>query len=136
MKFKKELLYEPLSINYKEVTFCLLDIDDFSQFNLANGFEKGNNTLKELEALLKTINPEIFFCLGSDEYFFYWTKPFTSTKAFLIQLMQAIEKKLGVTISIGATENVQSRTPEQIIKQLKLNVQIAKANGKNKIYVQ
>jgi GGDEF domain-containing protein len=95
----------------------------------------GNEKLDRLEALIRDIlNPNYLTRIGSDEFYFSISNDFDSNKNNIFNLLQLVKNKLGFTISIGITEE-KDLLPESIINRLKHNTQIAKINGKNKLYI-
>ena len=120
-----------------DLTLCLLDIDDFTIYNLKLGFEIGNALLNEiLELIHKIPNQCGFRRVDSDEFLFCCFGTFNENKQNLVRLMQAVETNLKVTVSIGATEiNGDIELDEILLNILKRYVLIVKNNGKNKIYI-
>lgn len=116
---------------------CLLDVDNFGSFNKTYGFEAGNIKLTELDNL--GANYKYFknwMRLGSDEYFFTAPSDFVTNKVHFFNLLQEIENKLNITVSVGVISfNEINKNIEQLFNTLHINVQLAKEYGKNKIYV-
>lgn len=120
----------------KETIFCLLDIDDFTTFNLLNSYEKGNTLINQLSDTIKQI-PEFnnLIRVDSDEFLFSCFGNFEVNKKSLFLLMQTIESELMVTVSIGVTEHNPSMTSsEYILSKLRYGLLTAKNFGKNKLH--
>jgi diguanylate cyclase (GGDEF)-like protein len=124
-------------LNTQNVTICLLDIDDFNRYNFEFSFELGDKVLQNIDTYINNIQTIVHSIrLGSDEYIFSCEGDFESNKEFLFKLMQDTERNLEVTISIGVVETSEKLSqPEEVLKQLKLNLMKAKENGKNRLLV-
>jgi GGDEF domain-containing protein len=120
----------------KEAIFCLLDIDDFTTFNLLNSYEKGDTLLNQLSDTIKQI-PEFnnLTRVDGDEFLFSCFGNFEVNKKSLFLLMQTIQSELKVTVSIGVTERNPSMTSsEYILSKLRRGLLTAKDFGKNKLH--
>ena len=116
------------------IVFGLIDIDEFTSFNLSNSFEKGNIMLNELEGVATTIlSPIEWRKLDADEFIFYLHGSFKDNKHNLSTLLLKCEHNLGITISIGLAESTKYLNFEQVINQLRVNLLTAKKYGKNKM---
>jgi len=114
---------------------CLMDIDDFSLYNLKYSFEKGNVILNQISEIAKeTLNPKYWIYLGSDEYYFSATKDWSEKESSIFKFMQKIKSDLKITVSIGIMTVDKNRLPREIFSVLRNNVINAKINGKNSIY--
>lgn len=112
--------------------YGLIDIDNFRSFNLKNGFEEGNSALMKFENLATSfLNPTNWKRLGGDEFLFECQGTFEQNKIEISNLLSQSESFLAITCSIGLVELNISVQFEQIINNLKYNMLIAKANGKN-----
>ena len=123
-------------VTEKETTFCLLDIDDFTTFNLLNSYEKGDTILDQLSDTIKQI-PALnnLTRVGSDEFLFSCLGNFEMNKKNLFLLMQTIQSELKVTVSIGVTErNSITASSEYILNKLRRGLLTAKDFGKNKLH--
>lgn len=119
------------------VIYGLIDIDDFTTFNLINGFEKGNEILRMLEDIsIRALEPNVWRKLDSDEFIFLMDGSFEENRQKFSDLLLNSKKQLKITISIGLSELKFECGFEQIINQLKSNLLIAKCNGKNKFCLQ
>jgi|GEM_PF-2123588 len=119
----------------KETTLCLLDIDDFTDFNRLNSFEKGDNILSQLSNKIKQI-PTIknIVRIDSDEFLFSCLGNFEMNKEHLFILMQTIQIELEITASIGVTEyNSFTTSSKYVLNKLKRNMLTSKCFGKNKL---
>ncbi|TKB99960.1 nucleotidyl cyclase domain-containing protein [Pedobacter cryotolerans] len=120
----------------KETIFCLLDIDDFTTFNLFNSYERGNTLLDQLSYTIKQI-PALnkITRVDSDEFLFSCFGNFEMNKKNLFLLMQTIQSELKITVSIGVTErNSFTTSSDYILRKLRLGLLIAKDFGKNKLH--
>jgi len=114
---------------------CLMDIDNFSLYNLRHSFEKGNNVLTRISEIAKEILiPEHWIHLGSDEYYFSATRDWSQKESAIFKFMQAIKCDLDITVSIGIMTSDKNILPSEIFSILRNNVINAKINGKNSIY--
>ncbi len=121
----------------EKAIFCLLDIDNFSLYNLTNSFENGNIALERIYNLIMQL-PALsnLTKLGSDEFIFSCIGDFEQNKASIFSLLQTIQNNLNFTVCIGITEPIcMNFSLEKLLHRLKSNVMTAKANGKNKIYI-
>lgn len=133
MKINAEL--EKCLANNDVEFHCLMDIDDFSLFNLKYGFEKGNVILYRISEIAKEfLNPKYWIYLGSDEYYFSATKGWSEKESSIFEFMQKVKSELKITISIGVMTNDKNILPREIFSTLRNNVIKAKLNGKNSIY--
>lgn len=113
-----------------------IDVDNFREFNLKFSYSQGDESLKRLEKLIKEeVSPNCLVRIGSDEFYFSLISDFKSTKENIFNLFQRILNELGFTVSIGVTEQ-KGLLPEALLYKLKQNTQIAKINGKNKLYIE
>jgi GGDEF domain-containing protein len=120
----------------KETIFCLLDIDDFTTFNLLNSYEKGDTILNQLSDTIKQI-PALnnLTRVDSDEFLFSCFGNFEINKKNLFLLMQTIQSELKITVSIGVTErNSFTTSSEFILSKLRRGLLTAKDFGKNKLH--
>lgn len=114
---------------------CLMDIDDFSLYNLKYSFEKGNIILSRISEIAKEfLNPKYWIYLGSDEYYFSATKGWSEKESSIFKFMQKIKSELEITVSIGIMTVDKSILPREVFGILRDNVINAKLNGKNSIY--
>lgn len=120
----------------KESTFCLLDIDDFTTYNLLNSYEKGDLLLSQLSDTIKEMPTfDSLTKVDSDEFLFSCFGNFETNKKDLFLLMQTIQNKFEVTVSIGVTEQPSSSaSSEQILNKLRCGLLTAKDFGKNKLH--
>ncbi len=115
---------------------CLLDIDDFTTFNILNSYEKGNSIIYQMPVFIKRI-PTIhkLVRIDSDEFIFSCFGSFESNKKYLFTLMQSVQNEMNVTVSIAVTENdIFTYSYEYTLNKLKEGVITAKCYGKNKLY--
>lgn len=120
----------------KETIFCLLDIDDFTTFNLFNSYERGNTLLDQLSYTIKQI-PALnkITRVDSDEFLFSCFGNFEMNKRNLFLLMQTIQSELKITVSIGVTElNSFTTSSDYILSKLRRGLLTAKDFGKNKLH--
>lgn len=120
----------------KETTFCLLDIDDFTTFNLLNSYEQGDTLLNQLADTIRQI-PQFnnLTRIDSDEFLFSCFGNFEENKKSLFLLMQTIQRDLKVSVSIGVTErNSSIVSSERILNKLRRGLLTAKDFGKNKLH--
>lgn len=120
----------------REATYCLLDIDDFTTFNLLNSYEKGDTLINQLSDAIRKI-PEFnkLTRVDSDEFLFSCYGNFEENKKNLFHLMQTIQNELKATVSIGVTEHNPSMiSSEYILKKLRRGLLTAKDFGKNKLH--
>lgn len=118
------------------MVYGIIDIDNFSEFNLNNSFECGNKLLINLEELINLhIKPNDYRKLDGDEFLFSVRGTFEHNKSSIIKLMSEVEKKLNITISLGLIESKNKYSFKRIITELKINLLVAKQNGKNKIFI-
>ena len=114
---------------------CLMDIDDFSLYNLKYSFEKGNVILTRISEIAKEfLNPKYWIYLGSDEYYFSATKDWSEKDSSIFKFMQKIKSELKITVSIGIMTVDRNILPKEVFGILRNNVTNAKLNGKNSIY--
>lgn len=118
------------------MVYGIIDIDNFTEFNLENSFECGNKLLINLEKLINLyIKPYEYRKLDGDEFLFSIKGTFEHNKSSIIQLMSEVEKKLNITISFGLLESKTKYSFKKVITELKMNLLIAKHNGKNRIFI-
>ncbi len=118
------------------MVYGIIDIDNFTEFNLNNSFECGNKLLINFEELINLhIKPYEYRKLDGDEFLFSVKGTFEDNKSSLIQLMSDVKEKLNITISFGLLESKNKYSFKRIITELKMNLLIAKQNGKNKIFI-
>ena len=132
----RRLLIDFFNGTEKETIFCLLDIDDFTTYNLLNSYEKGDNILNQLSDIIKRI-PALnnLTRVDSDEFLFSCFGNFEMNKENLFLLMQTIQSELKLTVSIGVTErNSFTTSSEYILSKLKRSLLTAKDFGKNKLH--
>lgn len=116
--------------------YGIIDIDNFSFYNLNNSFESGNRLLNNAEDLItEQLQPHKWRRLDGDEFLFVILGTFECNKLMLTELMCNIQKKLTITLSLGLLESEITYDFEEIIHRLKHNLLIAKNNGKNKICI-
>jgi len=116
------------------VIFGLIDIDDFTLFNLSNSFERGNYILHQFKELAKTILcPLDLRKLDADEFIFYLQGSYDENKENLTKLFLESENQLAIKISVGLVESTRIFDYKEVINQLRINILEAKKYGKNKI---
>lgn len=114
--------------------YGLIDIDDFTLFNLSNGFQKGNDILNGLEELIQSkLHTTTWQKLNSDEFIFFLHGPFEQNKQKLLDLLTSCQRNLNVTISLGLLELDCKYSFDQIINRLMISLLMAKNHGKNKM---
>jgi GGDEF domain-containing protein len=120
----------------KDTIFCLLDIDDFTTYNLLNSYEKGDLLLSQLSDTIKEMPTfDSLTRVDGDEFLFSCFGNFETNKKDLFLLMQTIQNKLDITVSIGVTEQPSfSASSEQILNKLRCSLLTAKDFGKNKLH--
>jgi len=120
-----------------KVSFFLLDIDDFTKYNLTYSFEKGNEILNKIETLIKSLSYlKNYKKIDGDEFLFSCYGEFKRNKTYIFSLMQKIENELHITVSIGAIESLQTTDNfQELHRDLQLSLLIAKNNGKNKLFI-
>lgn len=132
----KESILKLLSIVKDTGCHGYIDIDNFREFNLNFSYSQGNENLNRLEELIKEIIlPNYLIRIGSDEFYFFLNTDFKNAKENIFNLFQLIQNELGFTVSIGVTER-KGLLPEALLYQLKRNIQNAKDNGKNMLYLE
>ncbi len=113
-----------------------IDVDNFREFNLKFSYSQGDECLNRLEKLIKEeVSPNCLVRIGSDEFYFSLNSDFKSAKENIFNLFKLVQNELGFTVSIGVTEQ-KGLLPEALLYKLKQNTQIAKINGKNKLYIE
>lgn len=133
MKINAEL--EKCLANNDVEFHCLMDIDNFSLYNLKYSFEKGNIILSRISEIAKEfLNPKYWIYLGSDEYYFSATKGWSEKESSIFKFMQKIKSELKITVSIGIMTVDKNILPREVFGILRDNVINAKLNGKNSIY--
>lgn len=116
--------------------YGLIDIDNFTDFNLKYGYEKGNELLVSVEsALLELLKPNYSARLNSDEFVFHLNASFGDSKGQLLFLLSELSIKFGITVSIGLLEVEKTLDFDKIINHLMKNMLFAKMSGKNMIYL-
>lgn len=115
-------------------TYGLVDIDDFTTYNINYGFEKGNEILSTFEYVAQGILvPKIWKKLGSDEFIFVLEKSFLDNKQNILMILHKCKESLGITVSIGLSEQQFYYELEVVVNTLRVNLLTAKKYGKNKI---
>lgn len=130
----------------RHLSFIMLDIDNFSQYNHIYGYAAGDNVLKQIGKIVKenTRLADISARYGPEEFIIIL--PETKLKdAVLVgekireKISYAIftgdrESSLGmskVTVSVGVAEHKVGLSNEDLIKRLNSALQDAKQKGKN-----
>lgn len=116
---------------------CLLDIDNFGEYNYKFTYEKGNEIIEKLTHLgNEIIEPKYWLRVGSDEFYFSLNEKEIDEQSMLFKFMRKIQNELDITVSIGIVRGNSNLNHQSLFQRLKYNVQIAKLNGKNKISLQ
>lgn len=128
---KNALLDE--SINFH----CLLDIDEFENFNSQHSYEKGNKILYELSNFGKNIlKSKYWIHIGNDEFYFSLHEKELTKESLIFQFMRKIEIDLRITVSIEILNKDSNISHKTAFLRLKSNIQVAKSQGGNKIILQ
>lgn len=124
-----------------EVAVLMIDIDDFKQFNDANGHQEGDRLLTELASLIEKTTRDLDICsrYGGEE--FSVILPQTDRKAALNiaerirrRIEQKFKKTSGITVSIGyAMCPTDGKSASVLIKKADKALYYSKANGKNQV---
>ena len=114
MTLKKEVLYHQLefdidSDHLRELTFILLDIDDFKSYNQEFGYSAGDKVLQEIAIVLKQFFPDGYICryLGQQFLIIIKNNQQLLPLAIIDELMEVIKTnkeisgKREITVSIG-----------------------------------
>jgi diguanylate cyclase (GGDEF)-like protein len=124
----------------RELTLCLVDIDDFKRVNDRFGHPMGDRVLAQLAARLRQ-NGEAFR-LGGDEFAVVLpgigeaAAPATATSIVERLGVLDLERVGELTVSAGvATFPTHATTPDDLIRLADSSLYCAKENGKDRVHV-
>ena len=146
----------------KRSAVCMLDVDHFKKFNDRYGHEVGDQVLKLLGSILKSVNGFKAYRYGGEEFTLVFShnneeklkdvletvrakvanypltlrdpsRPETSGKGKEKRGKQSNKKTVKVTISLGATTKLPTDTPDSILKLADENLYAAKKAGRNRV---
>lgn len=128
--------------NKHELSFILLDIDNFKAINDIYGHLAGDYVLKALSDVLKSnLRAADTICRWGGEEFLIMCSDTSLEKAIVVaeKLRKAVEEYLfdevgSVTVSLGITEWRERDDEKAVFKRADRALYIAKRNGKNRIY--
>ena len=149
-RYLNEMLPQVIShsvTRHKELSFLMLDIDFFKQYNDTYGHVKGDEVLKSIAATLKSNFFEDAYCFryGGEEFSviiqnvsFYETKKLTDELIERIKELQIEHKssqiKNTITLSIGMYHGTPvSLTAENLIAIADSRLYQAKRSGRNRV---
>ena len=117
----------------QELSVIFADIDNFKILNDTKGHDHGDLILKDSSKILQSVlGVNGFACrFGGEELVGLITKGDAETKAEKFRTL--IEKRLGVTVSVGVASG--SSSGSAIIKEADLAMYEAKNSGKNRVVV-
>ncbi|HIE59298.1 MAG TPA: GGDEF domain-containing protein [Hydrogenothermaceae bacterium] len=144
-KFNKVLKKEvERAKRYKRpLSLIIFDIDHFKRINDTYGHKVGDEVLKELAKIIKSVIRKADFVArwGGEE--FVILAPETDLDGALNlaeKLRQTVEKHQfptvkNVTISLGVAQYIDGETPEEFIIRADMALYKAKENGRNRVEV-
>lgn len=115
--------------------FCLMDIDDFNEYNLKHSYENGNKILLAIVEIAKNkLEYRSFIRHSSDEFLFSLNKENLESNN-LFYFLNNVKSKLKITVSAGVIKNRREMRVKHKFILLQNALVNAKQNGKNKILV-
>ena len=121
-----------------EFQVVMIDIDYFKKYNDTHGHIQGDKILIDLAALVnKNIHSsDLFVRYGGEEFILILTAVSSENcLPFLTELMQKIEQKLQVTISLGLASSTMSDDFNQLLNQSDRALYRSKQNGRNQLSI-
>lgn len=123
---------------YKEnISFLLLDIDDFKQINDIYGHQAGDNVIRSIAELCQSEirHTDVFGRIGGDEFGIIYRSTVETSLAFgerLTALIALSSSEINVSISIGVSEFKENdMNIEQIYQRADLALYQSKQAGKS-----
>ena len=138
-------IIDKLSEQHKGYTVAMADIDHFKHINDGYGHACGDMVLKELSAVLKEEVKDINGFVsrwGGEEFLIVMPgSDLEKAKEFLENLLKIIrsaeytweDKKIPVTMTIGAAEMINGETPDDTINRADHLLYAGKESGRNKL---
>lgn len=146
----------------KRSAVCMLDVDHFKKFNDRYGHEVGDQVLRLLGSILKSVSGFKAYRYGGEEFTLVFShnneeklkdvletvrskvanypltlrdpsRPETTSKGKEKRGKQSNKKAVKVTISLGATTKLPTDTPDSILKRADENLYAAKKAGRNRV---
>ncbi|TYB97197.1 MAG: GGDEF domain-containing protein, partial [Kosmotoga sp.] len=145
LKKVSRYIYEKTNQNKKNLSFLLLDIDDFKEVNDTYGHQKGDEILKKLARIIEvaTRDTDLVGRYGGEE-FIIALKGTNKSSAYKVaeRIRKTVQKKrlMGnlreLTVSIGISSYpLDSKWIEEIINKADNALYRAKDKGKNRVEV-
>ncbi|WP_413282891.1 GGDEF domain-containing protein [Vibrio sp. MA40-2] len=129
--------FEDFQTDKENISFLLLDIDDFKQINDEFGHQAGDRVIRRLAKLcnLEIGANDIFGRIGGDEFGIIYRRTIEASLALgerLNQLLVSTSSDIGISLSIGVSQFEDSDTSiEQIYHRADLALYQSKKAGKN-----
>ncbi len=103
---KQQIIYRTKEIIAGSKTILLLDIDDFSEYNLYYGYSVGNTILSTFASAIQLLFPESYITrLQNDEFLIVTPKPIGDARRELIKLQRDFEENpLHIPTRLGVEE--------------------------------
>lgn len=138
-------LNEELSGLEGDYTIAMLDVDFFKKFNDTYGHDAGDDVLRFIASIMKEFQYGKAFRYGGEEFTVMLHMPLDDAMPHLEELCRTIagssfflrgsgkrgEKKLNVTVSIGAAGPGKHKLPDMVIKAADTALYRAKESGRN-----
>ncbi len=133
---KFDNLLKNLSSKALPISVCMIDVDNFKNFNDTKGHPEGDRILRSVAEVMKSVAPKEAICCryGGEEFMIVF--PFASQQAKDVaeKLRAEVEKTCELTVSIGLITCMNSSASrETLIREADRALYRAKHLGKNKV---